>query len=409
MRNFANKFVVFFFLLLTVSVLSFRVFAQEATVTPTPSSSSSGAVCSSVPECSEQKIDCSKCVEYLTNKKNEAAGKAKSLSTEISAMNSQISLTEARIKATEQLIKEIEKDIEIAQGKISELETDIDRASRLLIERIAAVYQVGNMEPWQIFLTSSSIEDVFNRLKYLRLVQIADKKKVYAAEQAKTDYNNQKQIFEDKEQEAQVQSKKLEDYNKQLEDEKAGKQQLLQVTRNDEARYQRLVSEARAERAIVLGGGKEVYLREVNEGDTIGSIISGSSGCSSGTHLHLSIYQGTSMRDPSEFLSPKSFSYSYTESQHGYYGSINPRGSYPWPINDPITINQGFGSHGFARQFYPSGIHDGIDMAGGMAVKAVRPGKLYEGSYSCSNGPLTYAKVVHDDGLISWYLHIYPN
>jgi peptidoglycan hydrolase CwlO-like protein len=383
------------------------VFAEDPTPTP---SQSSGSVCSSVPECSEQKLDCGKCVEYLTNKKNEASSKAKTLSSEIGVMDSQIKLTESRINATEQLISELEDDIEIAKGKISDLEQDIEKSTRALIARISAVYQVGSVQPWQVFLTANNINDVFKKLTYLKIVQIYDKRKVYAAEQAKNDYNNQKEIFEDKEAEAEAQSAKLSKYTDQLEEEKVGKQQLLSVTRNDESRYQRLLAEARAERAVVLGGGKEVFLRNVNQGDSVGTVISGASGCSSGTHLHLSMYQGTSVRDPNDFLSGKSFSYSYSDSEYGYYGTINPHGSYPWPIDDPVTINQGYGTHGFAQQFYPSGLHDGIDMEGGsLNVKAVRAGKLYEGSYKCSNGTLTYAKVEHDDGLISWYLHIYPN
>lgn len=409
-------------ILIFFSILTFNTFAQTSTPTPTstpaptltpaptPESSATSNVCTSVQECADQKLDCSKCIEYLANKKNELSGKAKTLSSEIAVTNNQIKLIEARIRATEQKIKEIQKDIGIAKKKIGELESTIDRATRLLVERIAAVYQIGRIEPWQIFLSARNIDDVFSRLKYLRIVQIYDKRQVYAAEQAKTDYANQKEIFEDKEGEAKSLSTKLSDYNNQLESEKAGKQELLRITRNDEARYQRLLAEARAERAIILGGGTEVFLRNVNAGDSVGTVISGRSGCSTGTHLHFSVYQATSPRDPSDLLSSKGVSYSYPESQYGYYGTINPRGSYPWPLDDPIKVNQGYGSHPFAQQFYPTGFHDGIDIEGGSDnVKAVRVGKLYEGSYSgCSYGPLTYAKVEHDDGLITWYLHIIP-
>lgn len=408
-------FVLSLIFILLALIGSIDVFAQTPTEIPTPtptpeSSSSSSNICTSVPECSEQKIDCSKCIEYLANKKNEATGRAKTLSSEIGTMNNQIKLTELRIRATEQKIKELERDIKIAKEKISELETDIDRATRVLVERIAAVYQVGKIQPWQIFLTASNIDDVFSRLKYLKIVQIYDKRKVYAAEQAKTDYKNQKEIFEDKEAEAQALSKKLEDYTSQLEQERVGKQELLKVTRNDEARYQRLLAQARAERAIVLGGGTEVFLRNINVGESVGTVIDSPSGCSTGRHLHFSVYQGTSVRDPNDYLSSKSFTYSYDENLYSYYGTINPHGSYPWPLDDPIKINQGYGSHGYAAR-YPGGMHDGIDMDGGsLNVKAVRAGKLYEGSYSgCSYGPLSYAKVEHDDGLITWYLHIIPH
>jgi peptidoglycan hydrolase CwlO-like protein len=416
MDKLLRNFQILFLSVFLVFIFAFAgvVLAQNSTPTPTPTpapASSSGNICTSVQECADQKLDCSKCIEYLTSRKNEASGRARSLSSEIAVTNNQIRLTEARIRATEQKIKELQRDIKIAKGKVEELEVTIDRATRLLIERIAAVYQVGRIEPWQIFLTARNIDDVFTRLKYLRIVQIYDKRQVYAAEQARIDYANQKEIFEDKEGEARRLSLKLLGYNKQLESEKGGKEELLRVTRNDEARYQRLLAQARAERIVTQGGGREIFIRNVNAGDSIGTVISGRSGCSTGTHLHFSVYQGASPRDPSEYLSSKGVSYSYPESQYGYYGTINPRGNWPWPLDDPIRVTQGYGSHPFAQQFYPSGFHDGIDMIGGsLNVRAVRSGKLYEGSYGgCAFGPLTYAKIEHDDGFITWYLHIIPN
>jgi len=147
----------------------------------------------------------------------------------------------------------------------------------------------------------------------------------------------------------------------------------------------------------------------VNEGDAIGSIIYGSSGCSTGTHLHFSTYKGTSVDDPNNYLSSKSFTYSYNSDQYDYFGTINPHGNMRWPIDDPVTINQGYGSHVFAQQFYSTHFHDGIDMSSdSLTVKVVKAGKLYGGSYQCTNGTLSYAKVEHDDGMVTWYLHMYP-
>ncbi|MDZ4210049.1 MAG: hypothetical protein U1C56_02620, partial [Candidatus Curtissbacteria bacterium] len=79
-------------------------------------------------------------------------------------------------------------------------------------------------------------------------------------------------------------------------------------------------------------------------------------------------------------------------------------------LNDPIQINQGFGSHPFAQQFYSNGTHTGIDMdSTSSTVKTVKAGKLFGGSYNCSNGKLYYAKIEHDDGLTTWYLHMIPH
>lgn len=82
-------------------------------------------------------------------------------------------------------------------------------------------------------------------------------------------------------------------------------------------------------------------------------------------------------------------------------------------MEEPIEINQGFGTHEFARIYYPGGVHNGIDLDSktSTTVKAVKGGKLYGGSYQCGGkypGTLLYAKVDQGDGITSWYLHMMP-
>lgn len=391
MTSIWKKIILTFLLLLVLPFLS-RSFIYAQTTDECQSMSG------------QQKVDC------YSRKVNDLQSQANTLSSQIAVMDNQVKLTEARIASNQQQITDLTLDIDTTDKKIDGLQNSLENLSLLLVNRIKSTYIVGTTQPFQILLSSGDASNFLTRLNYLRIAQQHDKKLIVETAQAKNDYENQKDILEDKKKQIETLKKQLDAYNAQLLKDKASKQSLLAATKNDEARYQRLLEEARAERAVVLGGGKETFLRNVSTGDSIGTVITGASGCSSGRHLHFSIYQGTSMRDPNDYLSSKSFTYDYPDSQYGYYGTINPHGSYPWPIDDPIFINQGYGAHTFAQQFYPSKFHDGIDMDGGsLNVKAVREGKLYAGTYSCSNGPLTYAKLEHSDGLISWYLHIYPN
>ncbi|PIR80228.1 MAG: hypothetical protein COU25_01375 [Candidatus Levybacteria bacterium CG10_big_fil_rev_8_21_14_0_10_35_13] len=367
---------------------------------------------SSIPECAEQKLDRTQCEEYLKNKINEKQGEKKTLSSQIAVMDNQIKLTEYRIAATEGQITDLVLDIDTATKKISGLETSLNSLIEVLINRIVATYEVGTIQPLGILLTSSDASDFMSRLNYLKRAQEHDKKLIYETQQAKVDYSNQKTIFEDKKKQIEILRLQLEEYTRQLERDKTNKQTLLEVTKNDEARYQRLLQQAQAERAIVFGGGTETYVRDVNQGDSIGSIASRSisPGCSTGAHLHFEVQKNGSVQDPNGYLKSVSYSYSYSSESYGYYGTINPTGDLPWPLNEPITINQGFGSHGYAKTFYSSGSHAGIDMdSSSSTVKSIKAGKLYGGSYSCTNGKLYYAKVVHDDGLTTWYLHMIPN
>jgi peptidoglycan hydrolase CwlO-like protein len=352
-------------------------------------------------------------IECINNKISDLQGQKKTLASQIGVMSSQISLTEARIKVTKQEIAYLVLDIDTTNKKILTLQGSLNSLTQVLLNRIVATYEAGRVQPFEILLASDNVSSFVSRLNYLKIAQAHDKKLIYATQQAKNDYANQKEIFEAKKKKVETLKSQLEAYTIKLAEDKHNKEELLNVTKNDEARYQRLLAQAQAERAIVFGGGQETFMRNVSEGDSIGFIVSHnvSPGCSTGAHLHFEVQKNGSVQDPNNYLKSISFSYSYEESLYGYYGTINPTGQSPWPINEPITINQGYGSHGYAQTsgVYAGGIHTGIDIdSSSSTVKAVKSGKLYGGSYNCSNGKLLYAKIEHDDGLITWYLHMLP-
>ena len=351
-------------------------------------------------------------VTCLENKVQDLKGQTKTLSSQISIMDSQIRLTEARIEANRREILDLTLDIDTATKKISTLSDSLNRITGVLLNRIVATYQAGKVQPLEMLLSSRDASNLLARLNYLRIAQVHDKRLIYDVQQAKNDYVNQKDIFEAKKKKIASLKLQLETYSESLGQQKIAKQQLLIATQSDEATYQQLLAQARAERAIVFGGGVDSYLRDVNQGDAIGYIASygTSPGCSSGAHLHFEVQKDGSIQNPNNYLKSANFSYDYGSDSYSYYGTINPSGDLTWPLNEPIVIHQGYGSHGFAQNFYSGGIHTGIDMdSSSSTVKAVKSGKLYGGSYNCSNGKLYYSKIVHDGGLVTWYLHTVTN
>ncbi len=372
------------------------VLSQTPTPTPTPSNLSEV----------QQKI------KDLENKVAELRGQARTLSSQITVMDNQVRLTQLRIDKARQDLEELEEDIGTLRGKIENLEGDLDKLTKVLLNRIIATYTVSTVKPWQFFISAKSFSDLLYRIEYLRIAQENDKRLIFATQATKDNYEDQKKVLEEKQQQVEALNRQLENLIAQLAQQKKDKEVLLEVTRNDEKKYQELLARARAEFAVSLGQGQETFMREVKEGDIIGRVIPSASGCSSGQHLHFEVHKGSSIEDPNNYL--KSISYSYARDYNtSYYGSINPQGSWNWPLFDPIVINQGFGSHGFAKAFYPEGRHNGIDMDSDSStqVKAVKSGKLYAGSYQCGGsypGTLLYAKVDQGDGISSWYLHMTP-
>lgn len=347
----------------------------------------------------------SKTVEEIQQEIDRYQKETDRLSAQSKTLSNQIAQFDAQIKLTSLKISQIEEKISLLTGRIDLLEGSLGKLTEAFSSRTVETYKMVRLGDPMIFLLSApDLSEAALRFNFLQKIQEADRDLLMRLQKAQTSYKAEKETQE--ELQAQLEKQKA-----NLDIQKKAKANLLAVTKNDEKRYQSLLAGARAELAISLGQGKETFLRNVSEGEKIGTLISGSSGCSSGTHLHFEVHQGTSIEDPNNYLKSISFSYSpgYDTS---YYGSVNPRGSWNWPLSEPIQINQGYGSHPFAKAFYPGGVHNGIDIdSNDNSVKAVKSGKLYGGSYQCGGtyaGALLYAKVDHGDGTTTWYLHITP-
>lgn len=394
-------FLSLIFLVCLVSIVG-TIHAQTPTVTPTPTVSE------------DKKKSKEEEIRQLEQKVADLRGQAKTLSNQIAAIDSQIKLTQLRISATEQQIDELSADIDTAGKKVSKLETSLTDITKVLAKRIVATYQTSTIPPVQVLLTSGSVSDFLDKANYLKLVQAHDKELVYATEQAKQDYANQKDILEGKKQKVEELKEQLVGYTQQIESEKASKNQLLRVTQNDEAKYQQLLAQARAEYAaiqgIVSGNGSEQNMGPVSAGERIASVIPSSSCNSSGGHLHFIVSRNGSTENPFSYLkSVDSNNCSGSSCGSGDGDSFDPRGSWEWPISPTITMNQGYGStwatrNTWVRQIYS--FHNGIDIVGSSSeVRAVQAGTLYTGYYNVGCA-LRYVRVRHNDGLDTFYLHV---
>ncbi len=385
------------------------IFAQTPTITTTPTVTTTPTPTEKPNNDKKNELE-NKIKEY-EEKISGLQDQAQTLDSQIKLVDNQIAISELRVQETENKIAQLEDDIEVAKSKVLGLETNIQTVSKALVERVSATYALGKIDPLQMLLSSDTISNFLTRLKYLEVMQLYDKRQIYAAEQAKITYEQEQSLFEAKQKEAESLRIQLAKYNEQLESEKNKKKDLLIATNNDEKKYQKLLADARAEyesiQGIIAGKGTETKVGPVSEGERIASIIQGASCNSSGTHLHFIVRAGGTSQNPFNYLS----SIDHTNTTGG--DPFNPSGSWSWPIEPRIQYNQGYGETWAVRNTWVGKVyrfHDGIDIGttGSQTVRAVKSGTLYQGSYSGSGGcRLRYVRVAHDEGGVdTLYLHI---
>lgn len=405
-----------FILLIGIAYFTFNtetLFAETPTPTTTSTVTPTGSKTPTPTEKSSNKKqgELEEKIKEYEEKISGLRNQAQTLDSQIQLVDSQISVAELRVQETEKKIAQLEDDIEVAKTKVLGLETNIQAVSKAMVQRVSATYAFGKIDPLQMLLSSDTISNFLTRLKYLQVMQLYDKRQIYAAEQAKRTYAQEQSLFEEKQAEAESLREQLAQYNVQLESEKNKKKELLVATNNDEKKYQQLLASARAEyqsiQGIIAGRGVETEVGSVSEGERIASIIQGASCNSSGTHLHFIVKSGNNSNNPFNYLK----SVEHTNNTGG--DPFNPSGSWNWPIATPIQYNQGYGETWAVRNTWVGNVyrfHDGIDIStkGSQTVRAVKSGTLYQGSYAGSGGcRLRYVKVDHDDdGYETLYLHV---
>lgn len=356
--------------------------------------------------CASDDLTCiSNKISDCNNKISTLQSQANTLSNQIAQFNAQITLTALKIADTENKIAQL-------GGRIDQLEVSLNNLTQAFSSRAVETYKTSRFENGFMFLlTATDINDAVARFHYLTKIQEEDTNLMQRLQEAQTAYKGQKADQE-------TLQKQLEVQKANLDSQKAAKASLLAVTRNDEARYQQLLAQARAEyeaiQGILAGQGQETQVGHIDAGAKIASIIPGPSCNSGGEHLHFMIAQNGQTSNPFNYLRSGVYFDNCSGSSCGSPNGdpFNPSGSWDWPISPKIEFNQGYGvtwavqNIPWVRSIY--NFHNGIDIdsASSLDVRAVRPGVLFRGAYGVGCN-LRYVRIHNDDdGLDTFYLHV---
>lgn len=326
-------------------------------------------------------------LQVANNQKTLEALEAKSadLQSKLSALQLEIDVANHKIELNELKIQELEK-------KLQETQKELERQKNLLQESLRELYKRGRISTLEMLASSDNFSDYLSQQEYLSDLKDGIQDSVDEVKKLEQEIKDEK-----------IRQQDLLDQKKAarlaLSDRKSEQAKLLEQTQGSQAKYERIVAGLEDQRAQAqkdlddymaaqAQNQNYVSLGRVHAGDTIGYI--GSTGYSTGPHLHFEMRSGGSTIDPG---GPGGLSYGFG-----------------WPTPGNTSLSQGYGCIADYDTYYNKcgghrSFHSGIDISGwyGDPIVAPADGDIIFRGWFGGYGNMIMIK--HDNGIVTAYGH----
>jgi len=179
-------------------------------------------------------------------------GKSVSLSRDISILTAQISKSKLDIKAKNLIIQKLGGEINVKNKKIEALSTKIEKEKESLAQLIRKERQIDNKSIVSLVLSQDSISDAYGDIETFASIKRGIQDSVDEIRGVRTMTESERKELEAKKDQETDTKYELETAKAKVELSEAEKKNLLSISKNKEAEYQKVLAEKAKKRASIL-------------------------------------------------------------------------------------------------------------------------------------------------------------
>ena len=209
--------------------------------------------------------------EIYRNEIDKNSSKAKTLNTEISRINAQINQLRNNITITEKKIEATTLEIQKLSFDITDAQTSIEINKEVLTELLRQLHEMDSKDPLILILEQNEVSDIVQEFAYLDSLQANLIEKTNFLRGLKGNLELSLNSSEKKKQQYDNLSRTLSVQKLAADDQKNEKQTVLTQTKNQEAAYQKLLTETEQKQKQIEAEiiGMEQELRKQLNLDTV--------------------------------------------------------------------------------------------------------------------------------------------
>jgi septal ring factor EnvC (AmiA/AmiB activator) len=317
------------------------------------------------------------------DKMHEAQG----LRNEIAVLEASIAQIEAAIAETNFNIEKTQAEIDETQKQIAQKEAELAVQKENLYETMRVMYESPQDSTAEIVIGSNSLSELVDRAQYIEALEYRIETTINIIYQLKSELESKRNELESKKQELSNLKGQQQAQKRGLDSQKAQKNSMMQSAVDAQRVYEQKAAQARSSLAdlnaqinALLGNRNRVSYGRVSQGDVIG--FEGSTGFSTGPHLHFEVRLNGSAVNPRDYLG----------------------GALSWPMTN-YRITQEYGPASWTAWY---SFHTGIDLASnsgyGAPILAADDGDIILHQYYGGYGNCII--IDHGGGLFTLYGHM---